>query len=78
MNNNNANGNANTPMAPANGNNAIMPPVKTEEPGLTEKPKPKKTPLNVFRFENEWNISCLVCCEDVKLSNNLVVCKIKY
>ena len=25
-------------------------------------------PLNVFRFENEWNSNLFACCEDVKLS----------
>lgn len=27
-------------------------------------------PLNVFRFENEWNASFFTCCEDIKLSLN--------
>jgi hypothetical protein len=26
-------------------------------------------PLNVFRFENEWNSSAFDLCEDYKLSN---------
>lgn len=26
-------------------------------------------PLNVFRFENEWNVGLFDCCEDCKLSN---------
>ena len=25
-------------------------------------------PLNIWRFENDWNVSALACCEDVKLT----------
>ena len=43
---------------------------------MAQKEAPKKgekavveDPLNVFRFENEWNAGTFVCCEDCKLSN---------
>jgi hypothetical protein len=42
---------------------------------MAQKEAPKKgekavveDPLNVFRFENEWNAGTFVCCEDCKLS----------
>lgn len=32
-------------------------------------------PLNVFRFENDWNVGVFDCCEDCKLSKLIFLIK---